>query len=273
MLFSRAFDEFADLHRRDPKRAEAVFNWLVGNLGTAESLHAKRLVAVSPERVMQGDSLDEATKQIAQREFQKTLLLRFAEPFSDDEVPDKYKTIMPAVRDLNAENGCSDPHVPLVRRVRRGYLLKRFASLCGPCYDDFNYLQARRFDDRVVEGSDLLVFGGPWLAVDSVKKTMDEQKDLLAKLAKRFKLPFKLIHGSVALAAIVIQSHEQLTKNNLPQDNKWVRTNTLESGGGRLFLRWRDVGRLCCGGWGWGDVGGRHGGLGCLALGVVALGR
>lgn len=272
-LFSPAMQELFTLDKQDPVVTEARFKWFMGNLGCVDGLRKSELIAVPLNRAMpKGFTPDQSALQTQERKFQQALLSRFVDPLSDDEVPDKYKSIMSAVRELNQMNGAS-ASVPLVHRIKHGvqYSIK-LSLLCGHCHNDFTYLQDWSYDDHITEGGELLVFGGPWLVEESTTKNTKEQEELLAKLVTKFKLPFKLNHGSVSLDTLVVQSHELLTGEKHPLNNKWVRTSTTSSGGDRLLL-WRDDdGCLRFDNWDWYDDG-RYVFLGCLALGVVVLGH
>ncbi len=276
-MFSKSFIDFVS--RSNDPEITADFNWFTGNYGIIRKLRTSELVAVLPDRAMpEGFTSDKAALQAQERKFQQAILSRFVDPLSDDEVPKEFKSHMSAIRDIAAQNGCTDSSVPLVRRIKHGrqYSMKLFAPLCGHCNQDFSYLQNWDFDDSVTEsskkGKEFLVFGGPFLLKDSEQKTMREQEELLAKVTNGAKLPFKLIHGSVALDTLVIQSHELLTGEKHPLNSMRVRTGTISSCGNRLYLRRDGDGCLYCGSWLW-DDGGRDDDLGCLALGVVVLGH
>ncbi|MBI4427252.1 MAG: hypothetical protein HY569_02115 [Candidatus Magasanikbacteria bacterium] len=154
---------------------------------------------------------------------------------------------------------------------RAGFTLRSHAVKLGSCYQDFQYLHGWDFEDRPT--TDSVLFCPPRLVPDSLGKNVDKQMVLLAKLREKFGLPayfFNSFGESSTLSGIILTNYNQ-TGECVPLNGLWVRTNTrLRGGGGRLGLGGFSRDGLGCDDWGWGGAGSS---IGCLAPGVVDLGK
>ena len=279
-LFSGAEREWQKMEHRDPTGTAELLKWLTGNSGTAKGLRDGRLVAVPAGSV--GSSQTEAQTLHA---IQGAVLSMFCDCLSDDEALEYYgkeaPVWVPAMRQLAKEAGIADTTsiIRLIDPTRHmPFNMKISARHCGPCVDDFSYMRDWQYNGAMSEWKarkKLLVFGAPFVAPGSCRKTMKGQVSLLGNISRQISVP-KLVHGSAALGALLSLSHlhetgGELVGQRLPAKNLLVRTNSL-SGSNRLDLGWFG-GRLSCDYWDWIDDDFRHDDLGCFALGVVELGH
>lgn len=156
-------------------------------------------------------------------------------------------------------------------QVVSGATLKETIPTVGPCVDDFRYLQDWRFPDPPTTDSMFSLV--PKLLRDSIRKNMDEQRELLAQVRQRLELPDNGNHltgfGAVTHLAGAVLTYKVVGRDIFA--GKIVHTETCDSGGYRLGLYWNG-GRLGCGYWYFDE--GRYDDVGVLACGVEkALGR
>ncbi|OGH71479.1 MAG: hypothetical protein A3G00_00375 [Candidatus Magasanikbacteria bacterium RIFCSPLOWO2_12_FULL_43_12] len=153
---------------------------------------------------------------------------------------------------------------------RAGYMLKHAPKL-GPCYSGFQNVQDWDFDDKPT--TDSVLFCPPRLVPDSVNKNVDGQMVLLAKLREKYGLPahfFSSFGEPSILSGVIITNYNQ-TGERIPLGGLWARTNArLRGGGNRLYLGAFNRDGLHCADWSWDNA---DSGIGCLALGVVDLGK
>lgn len=285
-MFSKAFRDFVSRVVTDPE-LEADFDWFTGNYGPLRQWRKKELILVPPSRVLpEGQAADQ--QALLRHAMQGAALSLFGTCLTDDEaceLPGVSKELaagIRAMRKVNTDWGVS-VRASLNRLVdpvlHLWFGMKQAARHCGPCNGDFQYMKDWEYNGFAEEfrktTGRYLVIGSPMAVPDSGFKSMDGQKDLLARLSKKLNLGFNLTHGSAALDAYLALSHLHQTggeqnDERLPANHDWIRTDS-KSCGDRLYLRWRGDGRLYCGHWYWFDDD-RHGDVRCLALGVVALG-
>lgn len=193
---------------------------------------------------------------------------------SDDEVTEfrtpKYgrveaETILKNERRLAQDHGCD----PVFYRVKAGFTLRHHAPKLGPCYQNFEYLQKWKFEDRPTE--DALVFWTPRVLNQSTSKNVYKQRVLLTETRKLYELPEHHLtsFGSPSLLACLILAHFKATGERVPLDKLWVRTDIFRPAGGRLDLGGFDSSYgLDCYDWG-GKRQFDH--LGVFALGMEKL--
>lgn len=273
-LFSRSFHELARIDREKPEEAERVFGWLMGNWGVARDLQARNLVTVSPT------ALQVASMNV-ERRFRGETLSMFVKPLRDLDigelpgVPNWLSGNLRHMRDFVADNGVQ-PVTPIVRFVDTEFHLpfsvQVASKYCGHCHNNLNLMRlfAHGSLPNELRGKGRhLIIGAPFVLPGSIGKTLKEQKDLLATVGQKLGLNFKLIHGSVSLGTLVIQSHEFITGELQPLQGKYVRTSTKFDDAQHFSLRRDAQGGLDCI-WRFDDSS--EDDLGCLALGVVTLG-
>ncbi len=178
---------------------------------------------------------------------------------TDKQVPKKYQTDLKKWRvqakKMNyIENICW--------QVKAGFTVKQSAPELGNCYKNFQYIQGWNFSDEPTK--DCFVFWIPQIVPESLNKNTEQQKQLLEK----FKLPHINGFGSIQLLIGLILYHYNRTKERVPLDYNWIRSDTLREGGFRLVAGSFDEDGLYCGYW---DEG-ADGHIGFFLLGV-ALGN
>jgi len=177
------------------------------------------------------------------------LLIRFKEM-----KPAEAERMVKTWRELAHEHNLPES-TNLAHWILPGFTLKEHAPKAGPCYGDFKYLQDWKLkDDEYSKPTEHeIIFWIPRILKDSTNKTYQEQLALLAETRQRLKLPDHHLQGSgtVAENAALILNHYQETKEQVPLNNDWIRTDTRSADGHRLKLRWRE-GRLYCGHWAFG---------------------
>lgn len=179
------------------------------------------------------------------------------------------RQIVNGLRQQARSRGVADG-VKLHAEVQPGCLLKRDMAQMGPCWEDFKYLQDWNFQDSATEHA--LVSWIPVPLEGSTDKNASEQTALVQSFKTDAGLPawYKVSFGSVNHVGGLALAHWNATKSN-PFANLVVRTDTCDSDGYRLGLRWSE-GRLDCDYWHW--DGRRRSRLAVFVVGVVkALGR
>jgi len=154
---------------------------------------------------------------------------------------------------------------------RAGFTLKSHALKLGPCYNGFQNIQGWDFGDKPT--ADSVLFCPPRLVPDSLNRNVDKQMALLAKLQEKFGLPayfFNSFGEPSTLSGIILTNYNQ-TGERIPLGGLWARTNArLRDSGNRVDLGNFHRAGLYCDDWSWDDAVSV---LGCLALGVVDLGK
>lgn len=154
--------------------------------------------------------------------------------------------------------------------VQPGCFFKRDMPQMGPTVEDFQYLQSWSFPDTPTKHA--LVSWVPAPIAQSTAKDVSEQKALVASFKASAQLPawYDVSIGVLNHVAGLSLAHFNATAQD-PFAGLVVRTDTCDSGGGRLDLFW-DQGRLRCDNWLWSGL--RNSGFAVVALGVVeALGH
>lgn len=255
-----------------------------------------RITSPQQDRIKEfaGNASRRLTKDGAQRiiaqggAFQRELeemLLRFAAAFyisfSDDEAvawlvklsgksKSEARQIVAGLRSETRKLGVKDS-VNIHAETQPGCLFKRDTPQMGPCWEDFKYLRDWDFPDPPTEHA--LVSWIPGLLSESTSKTVDEQRELVARVKVAVNLPpwYELSFGSVGHLAGMALLHHKATEGQDPWKGLIARTDTCLADGSRLHLRW-DGGQLYCVLWNLDE--GRRDFVGVSALGVVkALGR
>lgn len=148
-------------------------------------------------------------------------------------------------------------------QVVSGATMKQTIPQICPCVEDFRYLQSWNFPDAPTQDS--LFSLVPALLRDSTGKTVNEQRAFLTQVRKRLELPENHLAN---LGSVTHLAGAALTYKTAGRDifaSKIARTETCDSDGDRLRLRWSE-GRLNCGRWYYGEDG--YGDVGVVACGV-----
>ena len=191
--------------------------------------------------------------------------LEYFVPIPDALVPEPYWQTLAKYRQLATEHGVPAT-TAVCYRVRAGFIFKSHASMAGPCYENFQYLQGWSFSDEPTD--DCLVFWVPRIINGSTGKTKDEQVQFLADLRAKLDLPVHHMSGfgKVGLVAGLVLAHFKATQERIPLDGLWVRTDTCHAGGARLGLGGFGDAGLGCSCWSGDDDASDN--LGVFALGV-----
>ena len=206
------------------------------------------------------------------KEFARDLALEIAKntfffPLSDNEVPPRLQDGRQiGHRSMAAELGYTGP---VAWHVKEGFTLKLHAPKVGPCRENFQYLQDWNFPDPPSQNS--LVWWIPRWIPEINEKNVKDQLDILASFRQRFSLPAHHLSGfgpASTLAGLILR-HFKRTGERVPLGGNWVRTDTLDVDGLRLYLGGFG-GFLRCGNWDWHDEY-RYGNLGAFPLGVDLL--
>lgn len=161
--------------------------------------------------------------------------MEYFAPIKDSEVPPRHQVTLAKYRRLATEWG-----VPVTTavcyRVKAGFTLKHHAPKAGPCFQGFSYLQSWNFPDEPTK--DCLVFWIPRLVPGSTNKTRSEQLHLLGEIRTQLELPAHHLAdlGKVALDVGLILAHVKATNELMQLDYKWIRTDTCNAYGYRLYL-------------------------------------
>ncbi len=149
----------------------------------------------------------------------------FFTPIPDAEVPAEHRVPLVTYRTLAATWGVPGDAC-VCYAVRAGFTLKTHAPRDGPCYEGYQYLQRWRFPDEPT--ADALVFWIPHLVPGSTFKTAHEQKRLLDALRTKHGLPARHLNrfGTAPLVAGLILAHHRFTRERIPFNLRFVRTDT-----------------------------------------------
>ena len=172
----------------------------------------------------------------------KRIVLGYRRGAQEEEIPD--------------EESC---HIQVVS----GATLKGTIPTIGKCVQDFRYLKDWDFPGPPT--TDCLFSLVPTLLRDSTRKTVAEQRALLAQVRQRLELPANHLadFGAVTHLAGAALTHKAAGRDIFA--GKIARTEVCGSGGSRLYLYW-DQGQLHCDYWNFDEEG--YGALGVLACGV-----
>jgi len=196
--------------------------------------------------------------------------IEYFTPVPDADVPERHQPTLSAYRKLATDHGVSAA-TAVCYRVRAGFTLKNHAPKAGPCYKNFQYLQGWKFPDEPTTVG--LVFWVPRIVDGSTSKTRREQEQILSDLRTKLELSDQHLagFGKVALVAGLILAHHKATGERIPLDQHWVRTDTCNADGYRLYLGIFDDAGLHCPYWSFDEDA--YDFLGVFALGVEALGN
>lgn len=233
---------------------KALFHAVLKKDGTVEDL--RRLLKEPSLMANIADLIVERPKAEEQMEY--------FTPILDADVPEQHKVTLAKYRKLASEHGVPAT-TSVCYRVKAGFTLKTHAPKAGPCHENYKYLQDWNFKDEAT--TECLVFWVPCILSGSTGKTKDEQLKLLNETCVQLELPTNHMSGfgTVALVAGLILAQHKATKERIPLNNQYVRTDSCRAGGNRLYLGVFVGAGLFCHDWLDHDA---HGLLGAFALGV-----